>query len=72
MAISIMENDKEIVNQLVNPLRALCTFQLKHGAVEHQDKVTMLELGQYKKKIGKQTIRFLRQIHTCSLANESK
>ena len=43
--ISIMERDATILDTLVMPLRALCTFQLNYGAVEHQDKVTMMELG---------------------------
>jgi len=61
-----MEQKNDIFDQLVNPLKALCTFQLKFGAVEHQDKVTLLELGQYRKKIGKRTIKFLKQ--TCPTA----
>lgn len=59
--MSIMEEDKSIVEKLVKPLKALCTFQLKYGAVEHQDKVTLLELGQYRKPVGKRTMKFLRQ-----------
>ena len=66
LAISIMEKRCEIVDQLVNPLKALCTFQLKFGAVEHHDKVTLLELGQYRKKVGKRTIKFMKQ--TCPTA----
>ena len=62
--ISIMEKDNSILDKLVNPLRALCTFQLHYGAVEHQDKVTLMELGQYRKPVGKRTIKFLKQ--TCS------
>lgn len=60
-AISIMEDNKNIVDQLIHPLKALCTFQLKYGAVEHHDKVTLLELGQYRKPVGKRTIKFLKQ-----------
>ena len=66
LAISILEENPEIIDQLVNPLKALCSFQLKHGAVEHHDKVTLLELGLYGKRIGKRTAKFLRQ--TCPTA----
>ena len=61
LAMSILEEDKNIIDKLVYPLKALCTFQLNYGAVEHQDKVTLLELGQYRKPVGKRTIKFLRQ-----------
>lgn len=61
LAMSIMEEDKSIVDKLVQPLKALCTFQLNYGAVEHQDKVTLLELRQYRKPVGKRTKKFLRQ-----------
>lgn len=61
LAMSIMEENKTIFDELVHPLKALCTFQLNYGAVEHQDKVTLLELGQYRKPIGKRTIKFLKQ-----------
>ena len=72
LAIAIMENKDDIVSQLVNPLKALCTFQLKHGAVEHHDKVTLLELGQFRKKIGKQTMKFLRQTRPAASLSDIK
>lgn len=61
LAISIMEGDTSIMEKLVQPLKALCTFQIRHGAVEHQDKVTLIELGQYQKPVGKRTVKFLKR-----------
>ena len=61
LAISIMEENGSIVEKLVQPLKALCTFQIKHGAVEHQDKVTLIELNQYQKPVGKRTVKFLKR-----------
>ena len=71
-AISIMENNKSIVDQLVHPLKALCTFQLNYGAVEHHDKVTLLELGQYRKPVGKRTLKFLKQTSQSAVVHERK
>lgn len=71
-AISFMEQDKSIVDELVHPLKALCTFQLNYGAVEHHDKVTLLELGLYRKPVGKRTLKFLKQTSQNPLLNDLK
>ena len=34
----------------VRPLRALCEFQMAHGAVVHQSKEYLIENGLYKKQ----------------------
>lgn len=72
LAISIMEHRESIIDELVHPLKALCTFQLNYGAVEHHNKVTLLELGQYRKPVGKRTLKFLKHTSKSPIVNELK
>lgn len=38
LALSILENDPEIYDNLTKPLEALCQFQIDHGASKHDSK----------------------------------
>ena len=51
LALSYLENDPTIYQQLNKPLKALCEFQLNHGAVRHFSKEYMILNGIYKKQI---------------------
>ncbi|XP_070543356.1 tRNA-uridine aminocarboxypropyltransferase 2-like [Ptychodera flava] len=50
-ALSVLENKPELIEILTKPLRALCDFQLEHGAVPHQSKEYLKKNGLCKKKI---------------------
>ncbi|XP_074628834.1 tRNA-uridine aminocarboxypropyltransferase 2-like isoform X2 [Acropora palmata] len=46
LSLSVLENDDEIAEVLIRPLRALCKIQLDHGAVvhfnkEHEDEILL-------------------------------
>ena len=43
----------QIHHDLVKPLKALCDFQMDHGAVPHQSKEYLIFNGLYKKPISK-------------------
>lgn len=45
LALSELENKAHIKEILLRPLKALCQFQLQHGAVEHQSKEFLLQNG---------------------------
>lgn len=38
LSLAVLENNDEIGEALIRPLRALCKFQLDHGAVVHSNK----------------------------------
>ncbi|XP_077989340.1 tRNA-uridine aminocarboxypropyltransferase 2-like [Glandiceps talaboti] len=50
-ALAILDNKPELTEILTRPLRALCDFQLEHGAVAHQSKEYLKKNGLYKKKV---------------------
>lgn len=54
-ALGILEGRHRLKHELLQPLQALCRFQIWHGAVPHQSKKTLLDIGEYKKPIGKRT-----------------
>ncbi|XP_059487139.1 tRNA-uridine aminocarboxypropyltransferase 2 [Neocloeon triangulifer] len=54
-ALGILEGRHRLRHELLQPLQALCRFQIWHGAVPHQSKKTLLDIGEYKKPIGKRT-----------------
>ncbi|XP_028661093.1 tRNA-uridine aminocarboxypropyltransferase 2 [Erpetoichthys calabaricus] len=49
IALSIMERNSSIVEVILKPLRALCSFQLEHGAQVHHSKEHLLKAGLYDK-----------------------
>ncbi|XP_072272153.1 tRNA-uridine aminocarboxypropyltransferase 2 [Pyxicephalus adspersus] len=53
IALSIMEKNTAIQETILSPLRALCSFQLQHGAQIHHSKEHLLKSGQYKKPMPK-------------------
>ncbi|KAK7071169.1 DTW domain-containing protein 2 [Halocaridina rubra] len=61
IALSTLEKNWCIYDQLVQPLQLLCQYQMKHGAVAHQSKEQMISSGRYKKPLGKRTYKKLRK-----------
>ena len=51
--LSTIEEDPQMYEDLVRPLKALCKFQLDHGCVEHQSKEYLIFNGLYTKPISK-------------------
>ncbi|XP_076350284.1 DTW domain containing 2 [Tachypleus tridentatus] len=51
IALSYLEELPEIHELLVHPLKAMCQFQLDHGAVPHQSKEVLIQSGLYKKPL---------------------
>ncbi|KAK2710192.1 hypothetical protein QYM36_013759 [Artemia franciscana] len=62
IALSVLENDDSIKAKLLAPLRTLCDFQLNHGAVVHDNKVTLISEGKFRRKVGRRTEKFLRKL----------
>ncbi|XP_028318870.1 DTW domain-containing protein 2 [Gouania willdenowi] len=53
VALSILEENEDILEVLLRPLRALCSFQLQHGAQVHHSKEHLLKNGMYDKPMPK-------------------
>ncbi|KAK2827738.1 hypothetical protein Q7C36_018664 [Tachysurus vachellii] len=53
VTLSIMEKNQAIQEVLLKPLRALCSFQLQHGAQVHHSKEHLLKSGLYDKPLPK-------------------
>ncbi|KAM9450969.1 tRNA-uridine aminocarboxypropyltransferase 2 [Clarias gariepinus] len=53
VTLSIMEKNPAILEVLLKPLRALCSFQLQHGAQVHHSKEQLLKSGLYDKPLPK-------------------
>ncbi|XP_060790937.1 tRNA-uridine aminocarboxypropyltransferase 2 [Neoarius graeffei] len=53
VTLSIMEKNQAIQEVLLRPLRALCSFQLQHGAQVHHSKEHLLKSGLYNKPLPK-------------------
>lgn len=53
VTLSILERNDNIQEVLLRPLRALCSFQLQHGAQVHHSKEHLLKTGMYDKPMPK-------------------
>uniref|UniRef100_A0A3P9M8H8 tRNA-uridine aminocarboxypropyltransferase n=1 Tax=Oryzias latipes TaxID=8090 RepID=A0A3P9M8H8_ORYLA len=53
VALSVLERNDEIQEVLLRPLKALCSFQLQHGAQIHHSKEHLLKTGMYDKPMPK-------------------
>uniref|UniRef100_W5MQW7 tRNA-uridine aminocarboxypropyltransferase n=1 Tax=Lepisosteus oculatus TaxID=7918 RepID=W5MQW7_LEPOC len=53
IALSIMEKNDSIQEVILRPLKALCSFQLEHGAQVHHSKEHLLKNGLYDKPMPK-------------------
>lgn len=59
VAISVLEDRKDAYEVFTHPLKALCDFQLQHGAAEHQSREFKIEHGIWKKPLRKSVQRRL-------------
>ncbi|XP_015907294.1 tRNA-uridine aminocarboxypropyltransferase 2 [Parasteatoda tepidariorum] len=48
IALSVLEGNSHFKHALLHPLKALCDFQLNHGAVSHQSKEFLIKNGLHK------------------------
>ncbi|XP_013784237.1 DTW domain-containing protein 2-like [Limulus polyphemus] len=56
VTLSYLEESPKIHELLVHPLKAMCQFQLDHGAVPHQSKEFLIQNGLYKKPLPRKII----------------
>ncbi|KAL7298768.1 hypothetical protein TKK_0008513 [Trichogramma kaykai] len=61
-ALSIVENNPSIRDEMLGPLKHLCKFQLDNGAVTHQSKEFLVKQKSYPKLIGKRLAKQLKTI----------
>ncbi|KAG7187838.1 hypothetical protein KM043_016874 [Ampulex compressa] len=61
-ALSILEANLQLRNNMLGPLHYLCRFQLENGAVTHQSKEFLIKQKTYPKLIGKRLAKQLRML----------
>nr|CAD7258805.1 unnamed protein product [Timema shepardi] len=59
LALSLFEKNSNIRDILLRPLKALCQFQLEHGAVTHQSTEYRVRNNTYPKQIGRRLSKLL-------------
>jgi DTW domain-containing protein YfiP len=57
--LAVIERNNYIKSKLLQPMIALCDFQLDHGAVTHQSTEYRIKHDTYPKKIGKRLSKLL-------------
>jgi DTW domain-containing protein YfiP len=60
-ALALVEGSNEILEILLRPMKALCLFQLNHGAVTHQSIEFRTKHNMYPKLIGKRLGKLLKR-----------
>lgn len=60
-ALSTLEGDPSITEQLVQPLIELCKFQLDNGAVHHHSREFLIKTRTYPKQVGRRLTKLLKQ-----------
>jgi DTW domain-containing protein YfiP len=60
-ALAVIERNVYIKSKLLQPMIALCDFQLNHGAVTHQSTEYRIKNDTYPKQIGKRLSKFLKK-----------